>query len=139
LAVDYSTVRGWTIQKLSFRLAFMQATYFMSQTEQDAVVGRVAREHAEAVRNLAILEAELAKQRELYARLAEKLGELDCISFDGEQSAVPVPDAVGWRTAEYSFSSDAIDGHKLKTLCKEIMEARAKQNRLAAQLKSMGL
>lgn len=117
----------------------MQETYFTTQAEQDAAVGRVAREYAEGTRNIAILEAELAKQRELYTRLAEKLGELDYIAFDKDRPRLPIPDAVGWRKAEYTFSSDAIDGHKLKCLCKEIIEARAVQNRLATQLKNMGL
>lgn len=117
----------------------MQETYFATQADQDAAVGRVAREHAEGARNLAILEAELAKQRELYERLAEKLGELDYVAFDEDRPRLPMPDAVGWRKAEYTFASDAIDGHKLKHLCREIIEARAAQNRLAAQLKGMGL
>lgn len=117
----------------------MQETYFATQADQDAAVGRVAREYSEGVRNLAILEAELAKQRELYARLAEKLGELDYVAFDEDRSRLPMPEASGWRKMEYTFSSDAIDGHKLKRLCKEIIEARAAQNRLAAQLKRMGL
>jgi hypothetical protein len=111
----------------------------MSQTEEDAIVGRVAREYAEGVKRLAILQAELAKHQELYARLAEKLGELDYIAFDGERPATPIPDAVGWRAAEYAFSSDTIDGHRLKALCNEAQELRVKQNRLAEQLKNMGL
>ena len=117
----------------------MQETYFTTQADQDAAVGRVAREYAEGTRNLVILEAELAKQRDLYTRLAEKLGELDYVAFDQEPPRRPIPDAVGWRKSEYAFSSDAIDGDKLKRLCREITEARAAQNRLATQLKNMGL
>jgi hypothetical protein len=40
---------------------------------------------------------------------------------------------------DYSFFSDAIDGQKLKVLCRELKAAKSKCNILAAQLKSLGV
>lgn len=111
----------------------------MNQQQEDAVVGAVARERAEVEKHLAILEAELQRHREIFARLTERLGEVDYILFDNEQWPESMHAAAGWRMSEYRFSSEAINGDRLKTLCKEIKETKARRDRLEAQLKRLGL
>ena len=117
----------------------MQESYFMSQDQQDAVIGRVNREYKEAANQLALLEVELAKHREKDARLAEKLTEIDYVVFDGEQWPEDLYRVAGYRMSDYSFSSDAIDGQKLKVLCRELRAAKTKRNELATQLKTLGV
>jgi hypothetical protein len=114
-------------------------SYFMSQEQEDAVVVRVIREHAEADKKLALLEPELRRYREMFASLAQRLGDVDSILFDEDQWPESLRMAAGWKMSEYRFSSDAIDGQKLKTLCREIKETKARRARLASELKNLGL
>jgi hypothetical protein len=113
--------------------------YFMSQEQQDAVIGRLARERTEVERQLALLEAELQKYRDMFLSLAKVLGEVDYILFDNERWPENLYQAAGWKMSEYQFSTESINGNKLKTLCKEIREAKAKRDGLVAQLKNLGL
>ncbi len=119
----------------------------MSQEPQDAVVGRVAREHADTVKQVAILDAEVGKYRQLFARLVNAFGDVDYIMFDDESLPIELQGTIRWGLAEYKgskleeyrFSSADIDGQQLKKLCAEIRAARARRDQLAAQLKNLGL
>jgi hypothetical protein len=122
--------------KLILRAA-IAGVYFMNPVEEDAVVGRVVREHAEISRQLAVLDAERQRYQEMFASLAKRLAESDEILWDGEQWPDVVRVASSRRMADCQFSSDAIDGQKVKALCMEIKEARAKRDRLAMHLKNL--
>lgn len=111
----------------------------MSHEQENAVVGRVAREHSESARQVAILDSELQNCREMFTRLVKALGEVDYVVFDGDSWPQELHEAAGWKMADYSFSSADIDGRKLKKLCADIKEAKGKRNRLAAQLKDLGI
>ncbi len=76
----------------------------MTQESQDAVVGRLLREHAAATRQVAVLEAELAKIRDMYYRLARALHRDVFIRFDDEPDVENSPD--GLRNEEFRFSSE---------------------------------
>ena len=67
----------------------------MTQESRDAVVGRVLREHAAAAtRQVAVLEAELVKIRDMYYRLARALHRDVFIRFDDEPDVENPPNGL---------------------------------------------
>ena len=119
----------------------------MGQAPRDAEIGRLTREHADAVKQVAILDEEVRKYREPFARLVNAFGDVDYVMFDDESLPAELRSTFRWGLAEYTgskleeyrFPSADIDGQKLKKLCADIRAARAKRNDLAAQLKGLGI
>jgi hypothetical protein len=110
----------------------------MSQEEHDIIIGRATREHAEAVRELAAVQAKVNWQAEIFERLANRLKEPDMlVVFDNERWPDDLYEAAGYRMSEYTFSTKEIDGASLKALCRELLEAKDKQARTASRMKSL--
>ncbi len=112
--------------------------YFMSIDEQDAVVGRIAREHAALRREITLLEAEIDKAEKLYGRLEIALRQSAQMTFD-EECFTGTPPYSGFLPENYHFNSSEIDGAKLKTLVRDLNTKRDSLKRLAAQMKELGL
>ena len=100
--------------------------------------GHVARQYFQASSQLAVLQKELQGYLNLFAKLTKALGKVDYVVFDEENWPPGFHGPAGEKQSDYSFSSVAIDGQKLKTLCKEIKAAKAKNDWLADQLKRLG-
>ena len=110
----------------------------MSTSEQDAVAGRIVREHADTRREITLLQAEIDKAVELYRRLEMALRQSEHITFDEEHFTGSLPYS-GFIPENYYFVSSDIDGARLKVLCHDLKVKREKLNRLAAQMKELGL
>jgi hypothetical protein len=109
----------------------------MTQESQDAVAGQVAREYAAASREIAVLEAELAKMQDMYYRLAYALHRDILIRFDDEPDVESPP--VGFRKEEYRFSSEEISGTRLKLLCNDLKAMKVKLADLEKRKRDLGI
>jgi hypothetical protein len=103
----------------------------MTIQEQDAIAGRVGREHREAVRRLATIEAELAKMGDMYRALGRALYRSLLIRFDDEPAVQNPP--YGFVEGEFRFKTASIDGAKLGQLCADLRDAKSKEEELAEQ------
>jgi hypothetical protein len=113
----------------------MQEKDFMTQENQDVMLGRVVRQHKTAVARVASLEDELAKAQRMYQRLGSALGRVQLIRFDDDPES-PAPYA-GFVQGDLRFRSEEIDGKRLKLLCNDLREARADEAALAEQKKQL--
>lgn len=108
----------------------------MTTESQDAVLGRVVREHGEASRLVAALEAEVSKAQTMYQRLSAALHRSELVRFDDEPDTAEMPQ--GLTKPDLRFQSVDIDGKRLKLLCANLREARQKQSQLAEQMRKLG-
>jgi len=114
-----------------------EVRYFMTQESQDAVFGRVAREYADATKKVATLEAELSKKQRMYQRLSSAWHRVEFIRFDDEPDVPGIPYS-GFVPGDLRFSSEEIEGKRLKLLCSDLRAAKAEQADLAEQKKNLG-
>jgi hypothetical protein len=75
--------------------------------------------------------------RDMYYRLAGALHRDILIRFDDEPDVENPP--AGFRKEELRFSSEEIDGKKLKLLCRDLKDARAKRADLERQKRDLGI
>jgi hypothetical protein len=114
-------------------------SYFTTEDEKFAVMGRVSAEYAETKRHLAALKAEAERLCKIFQELATALRQPTWVTFDDE----PIPPGIktyeGYKVRDHAFPSSSIDGVKLKSLCNEIRQTSLKLDSLSEKMKSLGL
>jgi hypothetical protein len=109
----------------------------MTQEDQDAIVGRVAREYINAARQVAILESELDKLRDLHQCLGRALYRPLLVRFDDAPNVQNPP--AGFCPEEFRFTTKSIDGSRVRLLCESLLAAKAKEADLAEQKRKLGI
>ena len=98
-------------------------------------------ERAQAERKLAVLRAEAARISKAFSSLSLALRSeylIRHVEFDGEKLKQDPP-FPRFDQEEYRFESAAIDGQKIKQLCKEIRENEDAVANLSQKLKTLGV
>jgi len=109
------------------------ASYFMSQQDQDAVVGRLLREHKEQSDLVVKLDVEAKRLGEEYTALGQALIlQPGGVVFPGE--GVPT----GFTRQRYEVKPSIFEVERLKALLTDYRSAVAKRDQYFSQLTSLG-
>lgn len=114
-------------------------TYFATDDEKYAVMGRVSAEYAETKRHYTALREEAERPSKIFQDLGIALHQPSWVTFDSEPFPAGIKTYEGFKPDKHNFPSSAIDGVRLKALCNEIREISLKLDTLAEKKKSLGL
>ena len=104
----------------------------MTNEEQDAIIGRIVREHTETKKQHDLLIAKAFRASDSLQSLSNVLRtEPMRIAFDGES----LPSNI----SRMDFDSKEVGANKVKEMCNQIREYSAKLSRLESEKKKFGL
>jgi hypothetical protein len=117
--------------------ASAEGRYFMSEEQEDAVIGRVIREKKEAEQHLALLQAEARKFGETFSALGASLrASAEYVVFERQEVDVRYHSPHGNNRL---YKAEEINAERVKTLTHEIRTALLRLATLTEEARKLGV